>query len=61
MDFAVAGAAVAARRSADLTRLPGPVLGPQHFLVDLADGGERQTVDELDLLCLLYTSDAADE
>src|SRR5260221_1612074 len=36
--------------SSDLPRLTCPVFCAQNFLVDLADGGEWQAVDELDLL-----------
>src|SRR5262249_21204676 len=35
------------RSSTHLARVTGPVFRSQHLLVDLADGGERQAVDEL--------------
>ena len=35
---------------ADLALLPRPIAGPHRFLVDLANGGQRQPIDELDAL-----------
>jgi hypothetical protein len=42
--------ALPAMSSSHLSHLPRPILRAQDLLVDLADGGEWQGVDELDLL-----------